>query len=218
MRSENPAGADNQQGSPPCPPLGGGVTPQRLHAELLAVGAKGLETYLQGALHDATRSVLHRTHRFSQADIAWLDLVGTALSLLGYRSWQYREGRTRSVWVLETTAEFLSLEFDPSGLVGSPHGLDYVRGYFDTDGGMPRDVKARLYIQLCQKNWASLKAVVTILESWDIRCGRIHNPSARVDPDYWRVFIRSESHKPFMRLVGSWHPVKRQQIHHRMKI
>ena len=46
--SENPAGADNQQGSRVPPPLGSALTPQRLHAELLATDAKGLEAYLQG--------------------------------------------------------------------------------------------------------------------------------------------------------------------------
>ena len=218
VRSDNPSGADNQQGSPSFPTSGGDVTPQRLHAELLAVGAKGLEAYLQGALRDATRSALHRTHRFSQSNVDWLTLVGTALSLLGHRSWMYREGRTRNLWVLETTAKFLSLDFDPLELVGTPYGLSYVRGYFDTDGGMPRDPKARLYRQLCQKDRASLESVVTVLDGWAIRCGRVHNPSVRVDPDYWRVFVRSCSHESFMRLVGSWHPVKRQQIQTRMKI
>jgi hypothetical protein len=47
MQSENPAGADNQQGSRPGTPKGLRLTPQRLHAELLAVGAMGLEAYLQ---------------------------------------------------------------------------------------------------------------------------------------------------------------------------
>ena len=49
MGSENPTGADNQQGSCPHPSWDVLATPQRLHAELLAIGAKGLEAYLQGA-------------------------------------------------------------------------------------------------------------------------------------------------------------------------
>jgi len=48
--------------------------------------------------------------------------------------------------------------------------------------------------------------------------GRIHNPSAQVDPDYWRFFVRTASHKRFMTLVGSWHPTKRELIETRMKI
>jgi len=194
------------------------VTPQRLHAELLAVGAKDLESYLQGALRDGTRSALHRTHRFSQSDRGWLDLLSDALSLLGHRSWIYQEGRNRSVWVLETTAKFLSLNFDPLELAEITNGLTYVRGYFDSDGGMPRDPSARLYFQLCQKDRRSLEAVVRILQRQEIQCGRVHNPSRRVDPGYWRVFVRSCSHMSFMTLVSSWHPRKRQQIETRMKI
>ena len=54
--SEKPSGADNQQGSPPHLPNGGGVTPQRLNAELLAVGAKEMEAYLQGVLETVRQS------------------------------------------------------------------------------------------------------------------------------------------------------------------
>ena len=39
------------------------LTPQRLHAELLVTSAMRLQSYLQGALKDATKSALHRTHR-----------------------------------------------------------------------------------------------------------------------------------------------------------
>ena len=120
--------------------------------------------------------------------------------------------------MLETTAKFLTMSFDPLPLIGTRNALLYVRGYFDSDGGMPRNPAARLYIRLCHKNLRSLKSVVAILEDRAIRCGRVHNPSVRIDPEYWRVFIRSCSHQSFMRLVGSWHPVKRQQIETRMKI
>ena len=218
MPSDKPSGADNQQGSPPHSPSSEWRIPQRLHAELLADGAKGLEAYLQGALHDGTCSTLHRTHRFFQSNPERLELLGTALAELGNRSWLYREGRARNLWVLETTAKFLNRNFDPRPLKEKPEGLSYVRGYFDSDGGMPRDPKARLYFQFCQKDRSSLEKVVEILTSWEIRCGRIHNPSYRKDPNYWRVFVQSESHRLFIERVSSWHPVKRQQMNTRMKI
>lgn len=218
MESDNPFGADNQQGSPSHPPCGRDVIPQRLNAELLAVGAKGLEAYLQGALCDGTQSALHHTHRFSQAHCGWLNVLNESLTILGYRSWMYREGLNRNLWVLETTAPFLSKSFDARTLLFEPQGLDYVRGYFDSDGGMPSRLDARLYFQFCQKNLESLGVVKSILEQRSIGCGRVHNPSKRADPHYWRLYVLSHSHERFMRMVGSWHPKKREQLEHRMKI
>jgi LAGLIDADG-like domain len=194
------------------------LTPQRLHAELLDAGAKGLEAYLQGALKDGTRCARHNTHRISQKERRWLDLLSLALDVLGHRSWIYREGKNRKLWVLETSAPFLSLEYDARSLTGSREGLAYARGYFDSEGGMPRDSRARLYLQYTQKNRPSLESLLEILESWGLACGRIHNPSSSVDPGYWRFYVRSQSHERFMRIVGSWHPRKRLQINNRMKI
>ena len=146
---------------------------------------------------------------------------GSECSRMHLRSSDTEAGSTErdpvvSFWVLETSARFLRIDYDASPLVGSREGLDYVRGYFDADGGMPTSSTARLYLQFSQKNRASLEKVVAVLESWDITCGRVHNPSRHVDPDYWRVYVRSASHERFLKLVGSWHPRKRQQIATRM--
>ncbi len=218
MGSEKPIGADNQQGSRPEPPSGFDLTPQRLYAELLAAKARGLEAYLQGALKDATESYLHGTHRFGQNDIRWLEVLNQCLTLLGHTGWIYREGRTRRFWVLETTASFLSTSFDASILAGSPAGLAFARGYFDAEGGMPRKNDARLYFQFSQKDRSDLEILRRVLVTAGIDCGRLHNPSHRVDPDYWRFYVRARSHDRFMSLVGSWHPRKRKQIYNRMKI
>ncbi len=216
---ENAKGeADNQQGSRQLDLFDDWLTPQRLHAELLAASKKSLECYLQGALRDGTRSIRHRTHRIGQSDPRWLELLKEALRILEYRSWLYREGRSRKLWILETTAPFLNVGFDASCLVGSREGFDYVRRYFDAEGGMPRSPEARLYLQLTQKDRCNLESVRNILEQGEIRCGRIHNPSRRVDPNYWRFYVRAESHERFMSTVGSWHPRKRKQIETRMKI
>jgi hypothetical protein len=177
-----------------------------------------LEAYLQGALCDGTYSALHHTHRIGQSDPRWLATLTKILALLEQRAWVYREGRSRSYWVLETAAAFLNVGYDASALVGTPEGLAYARGYFDADGGMPRSETSRLYLQYTQKSRGSLEVLVRILESWGVACGRIHNPSAAVDPDYWRVYVRAGSHERFLSLVGSWHPRKRQQITTRMKI
>jgi len=41
-----------------------------------------------------------------------------------------------------------------------------------------------------------------------IKCGKPHNPSRRVDPEYWRFFVSSESYSAFAREIGSMHPSK----------
>lgn len=160
----------------------------------------------------------HRTFRFGQSDHRWLDVLDLCLERLGHRSWIYREGRERRFWVLETSAGFLSRAFEGSHSTGSTARIDYVRGYLDAEGGMPRNESARLYFQFSQKNRRSLETVASILQSVGIGCGVIHNPSRRVDPDYWRFYVRARSHQRFTSVVGSWHPRKRQQMNTRMKI
>jgi hypothetical protein len=194
------------------------LTPQRLHAELLDAGAKGLEAYLQGALKDGSRSARHNTHRIGQKEQSWLRFLARILDVLGHRAWIYREGRTREFWILETAASFLSVDYNPAPLVGTREGLFYAKGFFDAEGGMPKSVDARLYLQFTQKCRPTLETLVEILRSARIECGRIHNPSWQIDPDYWRFYVRAASHQRFMTLVGSWHPRKRLQIDNRMKI
>ena len=212
MSSDKPTGADNQQGSRRPDLLAGWLTPQRLHAELLEADARETRAYLLGAAHDGTFNRTHKTLRISQADVRWLLVLQEAFLKLGKRSWIYREG-TRNVWVVESTIRLEEYEFD------SPdERAAFVRGYFDAEGGVPRDRSARFYIQLVQKSRTDLLNVRGSLESLDIRCGRIHNPSVRVDPQYWRFYVLSSSHEDFIRRIGSWHPRKRQLLEARMKI
>jgi LAGLIDADG-like domain len=92
------------------------------------------------------------------------------------------------------------------------------RGYFDAEGGIPRNRDARFYVQFVQKNREDLARVQSFLNDLGIRCGRIHNPSFRVDPDYWRFYVLADSHENFIRHVGSWHSRKRSLLEARMKI
>jgi hypothetical protein len=138
--------------------------------------------YLQGALGDATFNRLHKTHRFSQKDVRWLNLLKDLLAATGQRSWIYKEGRDRSLYVLETTAKFLNLRFDPDELKSKRDKIAYVQGYFDAEGGIPRNSQDRFYVQSCQKNRTSLEKVKSVLEEIGIGCGKIHNPSAKIDP------------------------------------
>jgi hypothetical protein len=184
--------------------------------DLHEVGAACLESYLQGALKDGTRAVGHRTHRISQSNRGWLELLQRILAKLGHKAWVYREGQTRDMWVVETSAGFLATDYDARQLMGTVEGIHYARGYFDAEGGMPRRIDSRLYLQLVQKDRQSLATLRGILRAAGIECGALHNPSVRVDPEFWRFYIRARSHRRFMRLVGSWHPIKAELIRGRL--
>jgi hypothetical protein len=162
------------------------LTPQRLHAELLEASASGARAYLHGAAHDATISRAHRTVRFGQSDVRWLAVIETLLKRLGRRSWTYREGRSREFWIVETSVDVLAKgpQFSTS-----EERLAYARGYFDAEGGMPRDASARFYVQFVQKNRADIDQLRSMLVLEGIDCGRIHNPSRRVDSDLWRFYV-----------------------------
>lgn len=175
-------------------------------------------SYLQGALHDGTYSKIHKTHRISQANTFWLKRLQKFLTEIGHRSWIYKEGKNRQVWILETSAKFLDIDFNPWSLKTRMEKIFYIRGYFDAEGGLPRKLGARFYIQLCQNNLVDLRRVRKMLQELGIKCGRIHNPSRNVDPDYFRFFILAESFETFAKIVGSWHPRKRKIFDLRVKI
>jgi len=128
----------------------------------------------------------------------------------------YQEGKDRTVFVLETSASFLDVDFDPERLGSAIEQVAYVRGYFDAEGGLPRSPDARFYVQFTQKDSVELNKVKAILETLGIACGKMHNPSVRVDPDYWRFFVRTQSHLAFASCVGSWHPIKERILQRKM--
>lgn len=185
------------------------MTPQRLHADSLVL--RGIiQAYFQGALHDGTFNHRHATNRISQKGRAWLERLQHLLSLVGCRSWIYREGNSREdMHALETTASFLDVTYDPVRLSTEAEKTAYLRGYFDAEGGMPRKLDAKPFqIQYVQKNATELQKVRTILIELGIRCGKMHIPSVKNDPDYWRFFISIPCNPLFARCIGSWHPRK----------
>jgi hypothetical protein len=181
--------------------------------EVMEATKAELHAYLAGARKDATHSLLHRTLRFSQAGTEWLDVVQLILARLGRRAWMYRESN-RPVWTLETSyaCETPTLSWSKRAKVA------YARGYFDAEGGIPRQAEARFYIQLVQKDLGDLSLVRRFLGDAGIECGKIHNPSVRVDPDYWRFFIRAASFGDFVTRISSWHPRKRALMDQRKRL
>jgi LAGLIDADG-like domain len=187
------------------------LTPQRLHAELLETSVSGTRAYLLGALHDGTMSRAHRTVRFGQSDRRWLEVIRDLLGHLGQRSWLYREGQNRDFWVVETSDRWLD---DPDPRLENP--LAYARGYFDAEGGVPHGPESRFYVQYVQSDHDDLAEVREMLVSAGIECGKLHNPSRRVDPHMWRFYVLARSHRRFIEAVGSWHPRKRSLLADRL--
>src|SRR3989344_5859010 len=209
LTSENQIRADNQQGRS-----------RKLEepSETTRQTPGVTEAYLLGALHDGTYNVRRKTHRFSQANIGWLQLLQRLFEEIGHKAWIYKEGKNRGVYVLETSAKFLFIDFDPYLLTSTEEKIAYIRGFFDAEGGVPRNISSRFYIQLVQKNQPKLAWIHSALTDMDISCGVIHTPSKRVDPSYFRFFISAKSYKDFMDKIGSWHPRKHLIFESRVKI
>jgi hypothetical protein len=172
--------------------------------EVRAASPSVLLAYLHGAMRDGTFNRRHGTYRISQATPGWLSVLQVQIVALGRSSWIYREGR-RDVWVLETKLDLS----EPADYGSRDERLSFVRGYFDAEGGVPRSATARFYVQFVQRDAADLARVREFLVEEGVACGRLHNPSRRVDPDYWRFYVRAESWPVFARSIGSWHPRKR---------
>jgi len=161
------------------------------------------KAYLLGALHDATER--KTTYRIAQKSKAYVEFLAEGIRSLGRKAWTYKEGKSRNLYVVEFSKSLLK----GTKIRSRQDKIDYARGYFDAEGGVSRDPKVRYYLYFAQKNSSDLQEVKSYLEELGIVCGKIHNPSKRADPEYWRFFIRAKSYEDFASIIGSWHPVKR---------
>ena len=213
--SENILSADNQQGSfRLCADNPSETTRRSPFANMSR--EEEVYAYVHGAMHDASLNKKKRI-RFGQKYPEWLSLLRNLLLSVGVHSWMYKEGRNRDFYILETVCKNLHFDFSPSFLHTREEKIAYIRGFFDAEGGIPR-TNDEFYIQLVQKNLSKIKMLKNILAELGIESGKIHNPSKRVDADYWRVFISRKSHKDFAAMIGSWHPVKAAIFSERMMI
>lgn len=171
--------------------------------------------YLNGAIHDATLNKGKRI-RFSQKNKQWLEILQKFLKEISCNSWIYKEGKGRNVFVLETLCKNLDFRFNPLNLTDGEK-IAYIKGFFDAEGGMPHKA-GRFYIQLVQKDLRKIQMIKTLLKDLGIESGKIHNPSRKVDPDYWRIFISAQSYKKFAEIINSLHPLKAKIFRQRMKI
>ncbi len=178
----------------------------RIMAGVQRAGLAESRACLHGAMRDGTFNRLHGTIRIAQADIRWLNVLQAVIGRMGSKSWIYREG-DRRVWVIESTCRAGALD-----LAVPREAAAFARGYFDAEGGIPHEAEVRFYIQFTQKDRNDLGHVRGVLERLGVRSGRLHNPSVRADPDYWRFYVVSVSHRAFAERIGSWHPRKRELL------
>lgn len=168
------------------------------------------KAYLLGVLHDAT--VRKTTYRISQKSERFVTFLAEGIRALGGSAWTYREGNNRDVYVVEFSRSFLK----NVSIRTKKDKIDYIRGYFDTEGGIAKQAHVRYYIYFAQKDYKDLAEAKGYLEELGIVCGQIHQPSKRVDPEYFRFYISAKSYRDFARIIGSWHPEKKSYL--RMKI
>lgn len=168
------------------------------------------KSYLLGALHDATSRKY--TYRISQKSEKYVRMISERLNGFGYKAWVYKEGKNREVYVVEFARRILnSIDIN-----ANYKKVAYIRGYFDSEGSIPRTFKGRYYIYFAQKDLKDLERVKIYLSDLGIKCGKTHNPSWKEDPEYFRFYILSESFNEFAFRIGSWHPEKIKYL--RMKI
>ena len=169
------------------------------------------KSYLLGMLHDATER--KNTYRIATKNFNFARIIREGILKLGSKAWIYKEGKNRNLWIVEFS-KILLKEFK----VKSKQDLtlrdkkDYVRGYFDAEGGISQSSNVRFYIYFCQKDKIDLEEVKKYLLELGISCGVIHNPSKKVDPNYWRFFVSSKSYRDFARIISSDHPDKRSLL------
>jgi intein-encoded DNA endonuclease-like protein len=153
-------------------------------------------------LHDATER--KNTYRIATKNFNFAKIIREGILKLGSKAWIYKEGKNRNLWIVEFSKTLLK----ESKIKSKQNKIDYIRGYFDAEGGISQSSKVRFYIYFCQKDLIDLKEVKNYLLELGISCGIIHNPSKKVDPNYWRFFVSSKSYKDFARIISSDHPGK----------
>jgi intein-encoded DNA endonuclease-like protein len=158
-----------------------------------------------GALHDATER--EYTYRLAQKEKDYVESVAEIVRRLGFKSWTYREGKTRNLYV----AEFSKKAVEGARITTEQDKIDYVRGYFDSEGSVPEKRETRFYIYFAQNDKEDLEQVRTFLIGLGISCGALHVPSKR-KPTYLRFYVSASSHRKFAELIGSWHPRKNQLL------
>ena len=186
------------------------MTPQRLYAELLKELMDMSKAYLLGVMHDATER--KNTYRISSKEKSYIQFLANMIHEMNHNAWTYKEGKTRNMYVVEFSKKIVN----NMTIKTTQDKINCARGYFDAEGSVPKLRNSRFYIYFSQKDKEDLEQLKSYLNELGIICGKTHNPSKRIDSNYWRFFISCKSYKTFIEKIGSWHPIKSQHL--RMKI
>ena len=166
--------------------------------------------YLLGMAHDGTSR--QSTYRIATNNREFAEFLKKGIRAFSVGAWIYKEGKSRNLWIVEFPKKILQNVIIES----RQDKIEYIRGYFDAEGGIAKHPSVRFYLYFCQKDKNDLIQVKEYLEELGIVCGTLHNPSKTVDPNYWRFYISAKSYTDFAQIIGSNHPGKLRYL--RMKI
>ena len=93
------------------------------------------EAYLRGILHDGTKR--KTTYRIAQKSYEYIQFLAKGIRNLGFRAWIYQEGKNRDVYIVEFSHHVLR----KLQLTSQQEKIDYIRGYFDAEGGIAKTNK-----------------------------------------------------------------------------
>ena len=163
--------------------------------------------YLHGAIHDGyvySGKSKGRIAVITQKNRKWLENIKGIIENNNGKAWIFPQ---RDIHILET-------KFNP--LLGKrllesrKEKLEYVSGFFDAEGGIPKKLDARFYVQFVQKSKSELQEVADILGEFGIKCGKLHQYDKK--SKCWRFFVKSDSYTRFIKLVKSRHPEKQERL------
>jgi hypothetical protein len=163
--------------------------------------------YLHGAIHDGyvySGKSKGKIAVITQKNRKWLENIKGIIEENDGKAWIFPQ---RDIHILET--KFTRL-LQKRELSGRKEKLEYVSGFFDAEGGIPKKLDARFYVQFVQKSKKELKEVADILEESGIKCGRLHQYDKK--SKCWRFFVKAGSYLKFIELIKSRHPEKQERL------
>ena len=165
--------------------------------------------YLYGAIHDGyiyTGKSKGKVAVFTQKNKSWLENIKGIIEKNNGKAWIFPQ---RNIHILET--KFCHL-FEPRKLSSDKERIEYLSGFFDAEGGIPKKLQARFYVQFVQKNKKELQEVANILNEFGVECGKLHQYDKK--SKCWRFFVKTNSWLKFIELIKSKHPEKQARLLH----